>query len=47
MPVLWTDKYAPPTLTRGPRTSPFWNHNKKTSEIKTPHKRNTVPTPHN
>lgn len=19
MPVLWTDKYAPPTLTRGPR----------------------------
>ena len=23
MPVLWTDKYAPPTLTRGPRTSPL------------------------
>ncbi|MCM4540631.1 hypothetical protein MMN78_26500, partial [Escherichia coli] len=38
---------APPMLTRGPRTSPFWNHNKKTSGIKTPHKRSTVPTPHN
>ncbi|EFZ40083.1 hypothetical protein ECEPECA14_4255 [Escherichia coli EPECa14] len=23
---------APPTLTRGPRTSPFWNHNKKHQE---------------